>query len=154
MSLIRLLRGLLGTALTWGVIGAVVGVPTYVVVMRPWPLSDMNWQRMLTTFGAWEGASFLWGLATGLTFGLVIAALERSRRLQQLEPSRVALWGAVAGAAFPSVLAIAPLMSGASAVYFGLIIAASAVTGAVWAHASLKIARRGAAAESPTPLRS
>ena len=39
MTLIRRLRGLVGTALIWGAIGAVVGVGAFVAVFRPWPLN-------------------------------------------------------------------------------------------------------------------
>jgi hypothetical protein len=142
MTLIRRLRGLVGTALIWGAIGAVMGVGAFVAVFRPWPLNAETLPRVLQLFIKWEAASVLWGIATGLTFGLVILALERTRRWSELTPSRLTAWGAVAGALFPALLSIRPLMSGASPVYFGLIIGGSALAGALWARASFALARR------------
>jgi hypothetical protein len=66
MTILRRLRGLVGTALTWGAIGAAVGVGAFVVIFHPWPLSEVRWERTLTMFAVWEGVSFLWGVACGL----------------------------------------------------------------------------------------
>jgi hypothetical protein len=149
MSLIRRVRGLVGTALIWGGIGALVGVGAFVAVFRPWPLNAETLPRALQLFAKWEAASLLWGVATGLTFGLVILALERTRRWSELSTARITTWGAVAGSLFPALLSIRPLMSGSSAVYFGLIIGGSALAGALWARASFALARRIPAGQEP-----
>ena len=142
MSLTRRIRGLLGMALTWGVLGAVVGIPLYAVVFRVWNFTPAHTRRLLTTFTLWEGLSFTWGVACGLSFGIVLLALERRRPLHQLTPARVAAWGAVAGALFPAAITSRAILGGGDPFYFGGIIAASALTGAVWARMSVAIARR------------
>ena len=141
--MLRRIRGLVGTALTWGAMGAVVGVGAFVGVMRPWPISAIRWEPFLTRFALWEGMSITWGLACGLAFALVFLALERSRGLQQLSPTRVTAWGALAGAVFPALLSVRPLLGGASVAYFGGIVLASALAGAIWARMSVALARRG-----------
>ena len=146
--MLRRIRGLVGTALTWGAIGAVVGVGAFVVVSRPWPISAIRWERFLTQFARWEGASALWGIACGLAFSLVFLALERSRGLQQLSLNRVTAWGALAGAVFPALLSVRPLLGGASIAYFGGIVLASALAGAIWARLSVALARRAPVSET------
>jgi hypothetical protein len=142
MFFARRLKGLLGTALTWGVVGALAGVPVFVAIMRPWPLSLVRWDRFLSLFAKWEGMSALWGVICGLLFGLALLALERKNRLHELTPTRVAAWGAIAGGLFPAALTIRPLLGGANPFYFGGIILASALTGAIWARMSVALARR------------
>ena len=150
MSVKRRVRGLLGTALIWGGIGAVVGLPVFVAVFRPWHVDAATLPRALQLFAKWETASLLWGIATGLTFGLVILALERTRRRPELSTARITAWGAIAGGLFPALLSIRPLMAGASVLYFAPIIAGSALAGALWARASFALARR---APEPPQLR-
>ena len=142
MSVIRRVRGLVGTALTWGGIGALVGFGAFVAVFRPWPLSAASLPRAIQLFAKWEGAAFIWGVASGLAFGLIILALERTRRWAQLSPARISAWGALAGGLLPALLSVRPLLGGASATYFGLIIGASTLAGAAWARASFAMARR------------
>jgi hypothetical protein len=115
--------------------------------MRAWNFSPANWRRLLTTFTAWEGLSFTWGVACGLVFGLALLALERKRPLHQLAPLRVAALGAVAGALFPAAITSRAILGGADPFYFGGIIAASALTGAIWARMSVAIAKR-----TPAPV--
>ncbi len=142
MSVLRRLRGLVGTALTWGGIGVIAGVVAFVAVYRPWPLPAEYLPRALQLFAKWELASFVWGVASGLSFGLVVLALERTSRWPQLSRARITAWGALAGGLFPALLSIRPLLVGASTTYFGLIIGASALAGAAWARASFALARR------------
>lgn len=137
----RQLRGVVGMTLTWGAVGAVVGVPVYLAVMRPWPLSAMRWERFFSTFVAWEGAAVLWGLACGLSFAFALLAVER-RQQRQLHPARVAAWGAIAGGWFPAALTFGAIFAGGDPLYFGGIVAASALTGALWARMSVALARR------------
>ena len=142
MSVMRRIRGLVGTALTWGGLGVLVGVGAFAAVFRPWPLNAHTWPRAVELFTKWEAAAFAWGVASGLAFGLVILALERTRRWAQLSPARLTAWGALAGGLFPALLSLRPLLDGASATYFGLIVAASTLAGAAWARASFAMARR------------
>jgi hypothetical protein len=142
MTIIRRVRGLVGTALTWGGVGALVGVGAFLAVFRPWPVNASTWVRTMELFVKWEGASVVWGVASGLAFGLVILMLERSRHWPQLSSARISAWGALAGGLFPALLSVGPLLGGASATYFGLIVGASTLAGAAWARASFAIARR------------
>ncbi len=142
MSLMRRVRGLVGTALTWGGMGLVAGVAVFIGVYRPWPLTADMFPRAIQLFLKWEAASFVWGVASGLSFGLVVLGLERTRRWSQLSRARITAWGAVAGGLFPTLLSIRPIMAGSSVTYFGLIIGASALAGAAWARASFAMARR------------
>jgi hypothetical protein len=142
MSLKRRIRGVVGTALMWGGIGAVLGIGVFVAVFRPWRPSVISWQRALTFIAQWEATSILWGVACGTSFALVMIALERRRQLRELSAGRITAWGAIGGALSPTMLSILPLRSGASPIYFGLIIGASAIAGALWARASFAIARR------------
>jgi hypothetical protein len=139
----RRLRGLLGTTLTWGVLGAIVGFPVYLslALMGPWPVNAIRWERELTKLAAWEGMSFLWGLACGLAFAVVLLLVERRQR-KQLAPTRVAAWGALAGGLFPAAVTFGALFGGGDPFYFGGIVAASSLTGAIWARMSVAIARR------------
>ncbi|MEO5826861.1 MAG: hypothetical protein ABIR59_13305 [Gemmatimonadales bacterium] len=138
----RRIRGLLGTAITWGGIGSLVGLVAFVVIMRPWLLRALRWDLTSRQLGEWEAASVLWGSACGVAFGVAIIALERTRRLHQLTLHRVTAWGALAGALVPTLLSIRPIMAGAGLSYFGAIIGASALAGALWARFALVIARR------------
>ena len=139
----RRLRGLIGTTLTWGVLGAIVGFPVYLslALMGPWHVSAIRWERELTKLAAWEGMSFLWGLACGLAFALALLAVERRQR-QQLAPTRVAAWGALAGGLFPLAVTAHALLSSGDPLYFGGIVAASSLTGAIWARTSVALARQ------------
>jgi hypothetical protein len=141
MSQARRIRGLVGTAITWGVIGALVGIPAYIVAMRPWPLSAIRWQRLWTTFAMWEAVAVVWGIAGGLAFGFAVMALARTRRLSQLSLTRVAALGALGGGLLPAVL-VWPNLLGSNSAYFGAIIGAGALGGAIWARMSPAIARR------------
>jgi hypothetical protein len=149
MSLVRRVRGLVGTALIWGVMGAIAGVGVFIAVFRPWPLRAETLPRALTLFARWELGSTIWGIATGLTFGLVVLALERTRGWRDLSKARITAWGALAGALFPTLLSIRPIQSGSSVTYFGLIIGGSALAGALWARTSFALARR--TGDEPTP---
>jgi len=150
MMLLRRIRGLVGTALMWGVVGAAVGVGAFLIRYRPWPPSAIHWSRALVVFGMWESAAAMWGIACGLAFGLVLLASERTRHFSQLSTRRVTLWGALAGAAFPMLISIRPILSGASVMFFGMIVGASAVAGALWARGTMAIARR--VPSEPDPL--
>jgi hypothetical protein len=142
MSVKQRLRGLVGTALIWGGIASALGIGVFVAVFRPWPISREHWEGALMLFGKWEAASLLWGIACGTVFGLTMILLERRRHLRELSATRITVWGAIGGALFPTLLSIRPILSGASPIYFGLIIGGSALAGALWARASFAIARR------------
>jgi len=71
------------------------------------------------------------GVLSGMGFGLVLAALERGRRLREVSLLRVALWGAVGSATIPLLTPVADSM-----------IIFTCPLGALLASASVAIARR------------
>lgn len=95
-SLLRKLRGVLGTGLTWAAGWSVVGTIlqgglALLGVMRAPDLSV---------------APFMWGLMGfygGSMFGALLSLTEGRLTLQRLRIGRVAAWGAVAGLALPMV---------------------------------------------------
>ena len=86
MRLLRRIRGIVGTALTWaagwGILGA-VGFPLAVLV------SNLPAGEIVP--GILTMATF--GMLTGGLFSLVVMAAERRRTLDQLNLGRVAAWG-------------------------------------------------------------
>ena len=143
LSLRRKLRGLLGTALTWGAVGAIVGFGMFLARYRTWPTAAIHWERTLMLFGVWESLAVLWGVASGVAFGLALWAGER-RGIQQLSARRITLWGALGGAAFPFLIYGGLMIShGVSNLpLFGTITGISALLGAAWARTSFALARR------------
>lgn len=142
----RLLRGLLGAAITWGAVGAMIGATMFVVRDRPWHVQSIHWQRAFVLLSMFMGSGALWGSMCGLAFGIAVWNLGRRSQLQQISALRFTIWGAVAGAAFP-VLLYTPvvLMRGAySAVpLYSMLAGISAVLGAVCGRAIFALARRG-----------
>ncbi|MCA9764297.1 MAG: hypothetical protein KC544_14350 [Gemmatimonadetes bacterium] len=145
MMLWQRIRGLIGTTLTWGVVGALIGALVFVVRSPPWTWGGSDLAHIARFLGMFSGAGALWGGACGLAFGLVVLALGRRQRFDQLSSRRFVLWGAVGGAAFPLVI-YAPIILLRGAVemiplYGGLTII-SAVLGAGFARLVLSAARR------------
>ena len=95
MRLLRRIRGIVGTALTWatgwGILGAVVSALA-ILASGPWDGAPVAGMIFL-------GALFLatYGFIAGLVFSLVVLAAERRRTLHQLTLPRVPR-GAVSGA--------------------------------------------------------
>jgi hypothetical protein len=81
MSLIRRMRGLVGTALIWGGIGALVGVGAFVAVFRPWPLNAETLARASFALARRIPAGQESGLLNGppAEAGLMRAAARDSR---------------------------------------------------------------------------
>ena len=95
-SMLRKLRGVVGTGLTWGVVWSLVGTIlqgglALLGVMRTPDLSV---------------APFMWGLMGfygGSMFGALLSLTEGRLTLEKLRIGRVAGWGAIAGFALPIV---------------------------------------------------
>ena len=100
----RFLRGLLGAALTWGVVGAAVGAAMFFGRYQPWTLPLESWGRGFRLLGMFMGTGAAWGAACGLAFGLVVRAAAKHARFEELSAWRFVAWGALAGAAFPGLL--------------------------------------------------
>jgi|GEM_PF-2449104 len=149
MHIGRRIRGLVGSAFTWGAVGAFLGAAIYMGLLaarlRVWPISASHWARLLTMFGVFSGTGAVWGAVCGLAFGGAVWRLGRRWSFEQLSTRMVVRWGAVAGAAFP-VLIYTPavLIRGAyrAIPLFSTIALLSAVVGAGCANTLVWMARR------------
>jgi hypothetical protein len=145
----RLLRGILGTALlwavTWGVIGILI-ITGLLVATDIGGTPSVDYLELLTrvvaAFGAFFGA--LGGVTGGIFAGLVAFA-ERRRSFADLSIGRLAAWGTVAGVAIPGVLmALSPPIDESPIPVFAL----TAALGASCAVGTLLLARRAPAIEA------
>jgi hypothetical protein len=149
MAIGQRIRGLLGTTVTWSAVGACFGAVGFLVRFRPWPLTVVRWERLLVNLAAFMGVGALWGAVCGLAFGLAVWHLGRRWSLQSVSATRVTVWGAIAGAAFP-VLLYTPVVvfRGAYGLipFYGMLAGLSALVGAGCARAVFAVARRAPAA--------
>jgi hypothetical protein len=138
-GLLRRLRGVIGTAVTWalgwGAVYAVIQVGLKLIFGHTMSI------LLLAFMGS------ILGLISGGSFAIILSIAERHRTFDQLSLKRVALWGAVGGAALVLV-AVPQLMGGgipAGRVVADLILPLSVTTllGAGSAPATVAIARRG-----------
>jgi hypothetical protein len=97
---LRKLRGALGMAVSWAVGWGVLGfgVISVSVVL----LGDPN--QFWETVGPLTALTGLSGFVGGAVFSLVLGAGYRRRRLGELKPGRMALWGAGAALFIPAAL--------------------------------------------------
>jgi hypothetical protein len=97
---LRRLRGVIGTGLTWavgwmGVIGLVF-FPVLALFGRP----------IFSDFGLYLYNVLIVGVLgfiAGSSFGLVLTALERHKKLENLSFFRIALWGGIGGLALAAI---------------------------------------------------
>ena len=144
---LRRIRGTLGMGLTWAfawaVGGILIGVASKVMPFLPW------WDAFFRVFDAPLPAFAVPGFFAGVFFSTVVGVLGRRSKLHELSVSRMAAWGAAAGAmltAFPFVLVGVGLASrSGSSVGTGQIIAVITAPFILFSAASaamtLKIAR-------------
>lgn len=139
------IRGLIGTTFVWAVGGAVIGALAFTWGTKPWAWGGADLPRLFRLFGMFTGSGALWGGACGLAFGLMVLALGRRQRFDQLSTRRFVFWGAVGGAAFPLVI-YAPIILFRGALemipLYGGLTLVSAALGAVFAPLLLSAARR------------
>lgn len=137
MRLLRRIRGIVGTALTWtagwGVLGAVVSAVT-ILASGPWDGAPVVGMISM-------GALFLatYGFIAGLVFSLVVLAGERRHTLHQLTLPRVTAWGGLGGV----LMAAVPVATAGPSLLTGVFLLVSGLLGAGSAAASLAVARRG-----------
>ena len=128
-GLLRRLRGIIGTGLTWavgwmGLIGLVV-----------FPVLALLGNPIFSNIGLYLTNVFIVGVGgfiAGGGFAVVLGVLERHKKLEDLSSWRMGIWGALGGLVFAAALVeVSPL---------SLII--SAVLGAGSAAGSLALAKR------------
>lgn len=83
---LRRLRGIVGTALTWGVGWVVANALLCLVTGVP-----------LQFLGPLSGTAMFQGFLAGGTFATILSIAERKRTLEELSLPRVALWGGIGG---------------------------------------------------------
>jgi hypothetical protein len=125
--LLRRLRAAVVLAVAWAVLWAPFGVATE-LLLAVWVTGlGLSGRDMLFLVGAGAVGGALWGLASGLLFSAALAAVERRGAVEHLERRRILGWGALSGAAFPTVL-FAVIDQG-SATLLDAIVAALAIIG-------------------------
>lgn len=132
---IRLVRGAVGTGLTWAVawtgVGAVVGVAKWFFAG-----STALLPVFINSVGAFAAAGFVFGL----TFSAVLAAVERRRTFGEMSVGRFAALGGVTGLVLFIALGVAGSHSSiVDAILNGIL----PFLGAGSAAATLALARRG-----------
>lgn len=134
MAILRKLRGIAGMALVWsaGFVAFWLVLGTIIRIVDPPSIDAGEGPFAMAPLFA------LLGAIAGTVFGLTVAFGERRRTLADLKLSRMAIWGAMGGAAMPLLLG-KPLGN----------LAVFAPLGALLATGSLALARRAARAELP-----
>ena len=98
-AFLRKCRAILGVAFTWGAVwGAVFALIALAVgVIDPDSIDPGETPLRIAGLGA------VFGVVSGIVFGVLLSVTERRKTLRELSLVRVALWGAVAAAVFPLV---------------------------------------------------
>jgi hypothetical protein len=140
MRLLRRIRGILGTALTWATGWAVAGAVWMGIVflVEGFPPEAFAASMIL------GGVILLgiYGFLAGVAFSLVVLAAERRRTFHQLTLRRVSAWG---GLGTILMFAVPVALSTPSVLVKGITLLVIALLGAGSAAASLFVARRGLA---------
>jgi hypothetical protein len=98
-SLLRSLRGILGIALAWGAMWAIIFAGLTLVVMAARP-QDIGPGEGPIEVGAIMG---LVGFLSGLAFGVLLSLAERGKTALELTLTRATVWGVLGSAIYPLV---------------------------------------------------
>ena len=138
-------------ALTWGVAWVPLSLAFGLAYFQTWAIWDLH----PNAINALIAEGFVAGVLNGAAFSIVLAAVERRRKLGELRPRRMAAYGALAGGTIAAMIScvanfVAP---GAFPIqWFLLECALFAGLGAASAAGSLVVARRGLLSETPKRL--
>jgi hypothetical protein len=101
-SILRRLRGALGTAVTWAVAWAVGGFAVAAILFFLGPgfggIDSPDFRDVASIFTVLGGVA---GLVGGTVFSIALGTVHRRRQLRQLSSVRMGLWGALAGLLVP-----------------------------------------------------
>jgi len=137
-TLLRKLRGTVGTGLTWATLWAAITASLGMLIAFVDPDSIDAGEGPLVA-GAIVG---LQGFVAGIGFSILLGLIEMRKTVRDLSLIRVALWGLLASSALP-------LLTGMPTGMMWLV----GILGAGSASATVAIARRGAALEHDPPDR-
>ena len=121
-NVLRRLRGAAGIALTWGSLWAAIGVVLALAigVLRPEEIDPGEGPgKVAAVLG-------LAGFLSGIGFAALLSVGEKRRTIRELSLRRVALWGALGGAAIPALIG-APVGEGWVTATLGGLVAAGSV---------------------------
>ena len=97
--LLKLIRGVIGTGLTWAIGWAGLWAALF-LVMRGFGLME-EWY-----FWYPVGVTAVIGFIAGSSFGVILSVLERHKKLEDLSLWRIALWGGLGGLALVAVIGV------------------------------------------------
>ena len=148
MNVIRVLRGVLGTAAAW----SLAWIP---LTLASWSVTAALFGNAppLEYWGPMVIGAAIRGAISGAAFATVLAIAGRRRTFASLRLRDMALWGAVGGVVAPAVTlgAIAIMSSSAVPVLtIGLGLGFASALGAASAAGTLWVARRAPALAVPT----
>lgn len=150
MRLLRLLRGTIGTAITWAVVWAVAGTALRLAQGAVIDFLGLGTSLFLrfTLFGGLFYA--ISGALAGGLFAMLMAVGERRRTFSELSTRRVVAWGTLAGLSYPVLwFTVRTVMLGSTSIgglLFSFIVPAALGAASAWTMFSL--ARR----TPPDPL--
>jgi hypothetical protein len=125
--LLRRIRGIVGTGLTWA--AAWIGLGGLLGAVAGFPLASLLRLALSNSIG---------GFIAGASFAVILSVAERKHTLADLSLKRVALWGAAGGILVTSI----PLAFGAPLAFFLGPLVINGGVGAVLASGSVAMAKR------------
>ncbi|MBL0937733.1 MAG: hypothetical protein IBJ03_02500 [Gemmatimonadaceae bacterium] len=124
-TVLRRIRGILGTALTWAVAwafgGLLIGVSSLVFPFLPW-------DGFFRVFDAPLPAMGVPGFFAGAFYAAIVGVVARRKRFHELSMRSVAIWGALGGALLAALPALMVLTDTARIAEYGL---------GIWKHAAI-----------------
>ena len=143
MSVLRRLRGVLGTAVLWSLAWAPLGIAwSFTAWITAGKTARGEWGPFPPVLGPMIMCAF-WGFIGGALFAITLSLFgRRESRIARLRPARVALIGGIAGAVLPLAYAgLGTALGIASYAPNMLLIGLCAVVGAGVASTALRIAQ-------------
>lgn len=143
---IRIARGIIGTALVWGVVFLPVALA--LGLYRAFSLNvdvPISFSVRIQAAVVATLVYTTWGALSGAAFGVVLALAERRRGFEELSSRRIAWWGALGAGSLPTVLSLWILSSEHAWAFWpsaAALVGISAGLGAACAGGTLALARR------------
>ena len=155
MSVLRVLRGVVATAVTFAVSWGIFGAAFLIAKELMWPRTHPEITGSVYLWLGLKGAGLFGalGAAVGATFAGALAVSGRRLAFEQLSAGRVLRLGVAGGVVVSgAVLGTIAMLAGAWPMQFSLEVGISAVLGGASAWTMFQIARRSLAPPSGAPL--